>query len=292
MRLTSLVLLLVWLQLGSGFEYDEILARYKLWPMAANAFSSTPEVCIKDNFKNAELKNQYTVQCDMLNKADTCSSFSAVSHSDKAIILSFRGSIDDAQILEEGLQELLDPPSPFIGGGGVNKYFLDGFNKLWNAGMKNDFISLKNGNPGYELWVTGHSLGAAMASIAAATISKLGYFTSDKIKLVTYGEPRVGNADYAAAVDKLVPYAFRVVHDHDLVPHLPLKGVLGYTHHKSEVWYQNNMTVGASYVVCEENEGAKCSDSENKLNPDDHDYYFNTAYWFANHGCKGYNPYL
>ena len=102
--------------------------------------------------------------------------------------------------------------------------------------MKDDFLTLKNANPDYELWVTGHSLGAAMACIAAATVSSYKYVPAEKIKLVTYGEPRVGNSDYVTAVDTLVPYAFRVTHAHDLVAHLPPKGMLGYYHHKTEVW--------------------------------------------------------
>ena len=136
----------------------------------------------------------------------------------------------------EALDELLAPPSPFVGGGGVSKYFLDAFTDIWDAGMKNDFFSLKNANPDYELWVTGHSLGAAMACIAAATISSYKYVPQDKIKLITYGEPRVGNAAYVTVTDKLLPYVFRVVHAHDMVPHLPPKGMLGYYHHKAEVW--------------------------------------------------------
>ena len=102
--------------------------------------------------------------------------------------------------------------------------------------MKDDFLTLKNANPDYELWVTGHSLGAAMACIAAATVSSYKYVPPEKIKLITYGEPRVGNSDYVTAVDTLVPYAFRIIHAHDLVPHLPPKGMLGYYHHKTEVW--------------------------------------------------------
>ena len=118
----------------------------------------------------------------------------------------------------------------------MNKYFLDGFNDIWDLGMRDDFLTLKNANPSYELWVTGHSLGAAMASIGAATISKYGYLPVEKIKLITFGQPRVGNDSYAAAVDKLIPYSVRVVHDHDLVAHLPPEGMLGYVHHKAEVW--------------------------------------------------------
>ena len=102
--------------------------------------------------------------------------------------------------------------------------------------MKDDFLTLKNKNPGYSVWVTGHSLGAAIASVAAASVSKLGYISPENIKLVSYGQPRVGDSDYVAAVDKLIPYSFRVVHAHDLIAHLPPKGMLGYFHHKSEVW--------------------------------------------------------
>ena len=142
----------------------------------------------------------------------------------------------DLQITNEIIDGLFDPPETFIGGGGANKYFIDGFNDIWNAGMKNDLLTLKNANPDYDVWVTGHSLGAALASVGAASISKLGYVSPDKIKLVSYGQPRVGNSDYVAAVDKLVPYSFRMVHAHDIIAHLPPKGMLGYFHHKSEVW--------------------------------------------------------
>ena len=102
--------------------------------------------------------------------------------------------------------------------------------------MKDDFLTLKNANPDHELWVTGHSLGGAMASLAATTISKLGYMSPDKIKLITFGEPRVGDADYASAVDTLIPYVYRIIHAHDIVPHVPPRGLYGYIHHKGEVW--------------------------------------------------------
>ena len=126
--------------------------------------------------------------------------------------------------------------SPFTAGGAVSKYYFDAFNAVWNSGMKNDFLALKNKHTDYEVWVTGHSLGGAMAALAATSISKSGYMSSDKIKLITFGEPRVGNSDFAAAVDKLVPYTFRVIHALDLVAHFPPKGKMGYYHHKTEIW--------------------------------------------------------
>ena len=36
-------------------DYDEVLARYKLWPMASAAFSDNPGQCVTDNFKDAEV---------------------------------------------------------------------------------------------------------------------------------------------------------------------------------------------------------------------------------------------
>ncbi len=50
--------------------------------------------------------------------------------------------------------------------------------------------------PTRPLLVTGHSLGGAMATIAAFELSLLGY----NVRLLTFGSPRVGNAEFAAAI--------------------------------------------------------------------------------------------
>lgn len=87
-----------------------------------------------------------------------------------------------------------------------------------------------------------------MASIGAGVAAKTGIFPSSSIKLYTFGQPRTGNGDYAVAHAKQVeiitrrvlygvllqvPETYRVVHAHDLVPHVPLLGFEGYKHHKS-----------------------------------------------------------
>jgi hypothetical protein len=41
----------------------------------------------------------------------------------------------------------------FVGGGTVNLYFYQAFLDIWNGGMRDDFLTLKNANPGFELWV-------------------------------------------------------------------------------------------------------------------------------------------
>jgi triacylglycerol lipase len=71
-----------------------------------------------------------------------------------------------------------------------------------------------------RLYLTGHSLGGALAVLAAAV---LGFETSRDVAAVyTYGQPRVGDPDFSAAFDqKFKPVTFLYVNDFDLVPHVP-----------------------------------------------------------------------
>lgn len=41
------------------------------------------------------------------------------------------------------------------------------------------------------------------------------------IQVITFGQPRVGNAVFASLYSELVPHTVRVTNDHDIVPHLP-----------------------------------------------------------------------
>ena len=139
-------------------------------------------------------------------------------------------------MLEEIYETLTQPMVPFIGGGNINPYFNNGFTLLWNAGLKDAFLTLKNRYPDYQVLVTGHSLGSSEAAICAATISHLKYVDPSKLLLVTFGGPRTGDKTFADGFPKLVPETYRVVHRDDLIPHLPPPGVLGYIHIASEIW--------------------------------------------------------
>lgn len=63
-------------------------------------------------------------------------------------------------------------------------------------------------NPSYSLVVTGHSLGGAVATIAAATLRQYGY----PCELYTYGSPRVFNSVGAAFVSTQPGGNVRVTH--------------------------------------------------------------------------------
>lgn len=43
----------------------------------------------------------------------------------------------------------------------------------------------------------------------------------NNVQVMTFGQPRIGNAVFASLYSELVPNTIRVTHDHDIVPHLP-----------------------------------------------------------------------
>jgi hypothetical protein len=77
-------------------------------------------------------------------------------------------------------------------------------------------------NAGLErpLWITGHSLGGALAVLLALQLSKI---SSIKLAgLVTFGQPKVGDAQLSQAItQQLLPFYRRYVNQRDIVPKLP-----------------------------------------------------------------------
>lgn len=73
------------------------------------------------------------------------------------------------------------------------------------------------------VYVTGHSLGAAMATLCAARLKEAGY----NVILYTYGSPRIGNKIWASNFENIEHYRF--VHNNDIVTTVPPE-VGGYTH--------------------------------------------------------------
>lgn len=77
-------------------------------------------------------------------------------------------------------------------------------------------------------------MGGALAGMAAPYISQMGYYPPNQIKMISFGELRIGYMDFATRYETLVPFAYRVVHRNDAIPHrIPLDA--GYRHHKNEV---------------------------------------------------------
>ncbi|CAJ0933546.1 unnamed protein product, partial [Mesorhabditis belari] len=275
----------VFLFFGVIAEYSDDFSRNVMFPLAVAAFDKNPGVCIKSGTGDGLLRRQIELPCDVIN--ETCSGYSAFSSSKNAIILGWRGSVGTYEVDLETIDILFGKQLTFPGGSKVADFFYNAFLKLWNAGIKDDYLTLRQQNPNAEVWVTGHSLGAAMSALCAGYLAQLGLADGNKIKLITYGEPRNGDKDYATLINTKIPYSYRVVHDSDIVPHIPFN-IENYEHHGTEIWYQNKMNVNDKYTVCKGNEDKSCSKSvtPDQWNWDAHGFYYGTNIGqFENRGC-------
>ena len=145
-----------------------------------------------------------------------------ITSNDDLLILAFRGT---EQKLEDWMTDadmnLTDGP-----GGKVH----DGFHRA----LKNVWLDIRKaldefrGN-GQSIWITGHSLGAALATLAAATLG------DDKEDIpvngiYTFGQPRVGDRTFARNYNQdFSQIAFRFVNNNDVVTRVPPR-TFGYRH--------------------------------------------------------------
>lgn len=185
-----------------------------------------------------------------------------VGKSDEAIIISFRGSstvsnwITDFEFLHESYPPV---PGAFVHSGFYNGYLT--VSDLITAAV----VKLQQQ---YNLPVvcTGHSLGAALTLLTAAGLTQAGV---KNVEVWNYGEPRVGDAVFSNYTDHILGTIYRVINQHDIVPHLPPQNV-GYHHVAREIWFPTNYTY---YIICDASgEDPHCADSINPVayRPTDH----------------------
>ncbi|KAH7721119.1 class 3 lipase protein [Aphelenchoides avenae] len=268
--------------------YNDSFARTQMLYLSAAAWSQAAaqsEQCLQKAIPGAQVTKSVVVDCGSTFLAGQCAGIVGVAPNDKAIFVAFRGTGGFVQLLVEVGQTALTPKVASPVGGQVSSYFLAVFNKVWSSGLAAELKALQAQYPSYQLWVTGHSLGGAMASIGAALIAKQGIYPADSIRLVTFGQPRTGDAAYARAVEQLLPESYRVTHGRDLVPHSPPYGFAGYQHHKTEVWYNNFMTANDAFSQCDNDGLTGCSNPDilNLFVPD-HLFYFGV---FVQGVCPG-----
>ena len=104
--------------------------------------------------------------------------------------------------------------------------------------MLNAIKALLIKHPSAGIDVTGHSLGASLATYAALAIKK--NFDFSRFTFYTFGSPRTGNPAFSDYIFSYFPNGAyqRITHYNDIVPHLR-PHVNGFQHASDETWYIN-----------------------------------------------------
>ena len=85
--------------------------------------------------------------------------------------------------------------------------------------ITNELKQLLNENPDYEIYITGHSLGGALCTLYGYELSRE---ITNKIIVVSFASPRVGNTPFKTAFDKQPNLThYRVTNKRDIVTAAP-----------------------------------------------------------------------
>jgi triacylglycerol lipase len=91
-------------------------------------------------------------------------------------------------------------------------------------------------DPSLPCYITGYSLGGAVAILAAAALAE--GRLRNQLRVYTYATPRVGDPTFTRTYNALVPQTYRVVNQADLIPNLPPENFQGSTYaHVGEPWF-------------------------------------------------------
>jgi hypothetical protein len=210
--------------------------------------------------------------------------------SHKQLIVAFSGTVATLQLVR---QITLNWPITYNihgsdTGARVFRYF---YNKYRNGFRDNFLKQIKDASEeyvGYEIIFTGHSLGGALTLHAAADSILSGYLDDHRVKIYTFGQPRVSNAEWLDLFLHKVDDYYRIVNFTDIVAHVPpcipnFRGgcivggplIVYPLHASTEVWFNRD----GQTDVCSETMGEDpaCSLSVFSLSVDHHLIYFGRA---------------
>ncbi|KAI9497258.1 catalysis At the Interface: the anatomy of A conformational change in A triglyceride lipase [Zychaea mexicana] len=185
--------------------------------------------------------------------------------SEQVIYVVFRGSASIQNWMANLNAILANYPGPT--GARVHAGFYNSYQDVQSR-LMSLVQSQVSSHSGYAVHITGHSLGGALALFHALDLYENGV---TNVRLITQGQPRVGNTAFANyVIDTGIPY-MRAVNQRDVVPHIP---DLGFTHSGEEFWESTGLFGGVQ--VCPN--GIETDDCANSIAPftsfTDHTSYF------------------
>jgi predicted lipase len=191
--------------------------------LSNNNSPNTKISCAQGNCPLVESANTNTLTEFENSIASDVTGFVATDTTNKVIVLSFRGS----RSVRNFITDIVFPTIPTT----ICPTCLasKGFWGSWLEAQKNVLSAIATAKaqyPDYKVVATGHSLGGALASLAAGVLRSQG----TTVDLYTYGAPKIGLESISQYLTNTTMGAtYRVTHKNDPVPKLP-PALLGFRH--------------------------------------------------------------
>ena len=225
----------------SNTTYDPSIANAS-WYFCGASYCSPSNIKVWDVSTTAALYPNVQQIHVFTNSTGDNLGFSAYDPNTDSIFLVFRGS-DNIENWIENLDTVMTS-YPFCSGCQVHAGFYAAYNDI-RADVVSIMTSMRQQYPNSQMIVTGHSLGAAIATLAYVDLySQLGSVDY----LYTFGSPRVGDDSFAKYVNEQLDKGFkaRITHYEDIIVHLPFYS-WGFTHIDQEIFYNEPST---TYTLC------------------------------------------
>jgi hypothetical protein len=179
-----------------------------------------------------------------------------IASNSRFAIVAFRGSeiwnkdkgFDLSQMIADLMTDIDIRLSDWIRGGKVHTGFKTALESVWDD-MLPEIKRLQD--HGVLIWVTGHSLGAALATLAADRLP-------NAQGLYTFGSPRVGDQQFQK---RFALNAFRVVNGRDIVADIPPKGP--YRHVGEHIFIDQKGGIHPQHRTAKETDDASCDTDSN-----------------------------
>ncbi|KAF7007171.1 hypothetical protein CFC21_022130 [Triticum aestivum] len=202
-----------------------------------------------------DLTKGFEIRCIIVDIQNCLQAFIGVDHNLNAVIVAIRGTQENSvqNWIKDLVWKQVDLNYPNMPDAKVHTGFYSAYNNtLLRPAITNAVRKARRLYGDISVIVTGHSMGGAIASFCALDLAiSLG---SDSVHLMTFGQPRIGNAAFASYFEQYVPTAIRVTHEHDIVPHLPpyffFLPHLTYHHFPREVW-EHDVDGNTTFRVCD-----------------------------------------
>jgi hypothetical protein len=198
------------------------------------------------------------------------SGFIGYRNEDQTIYVVFRGSSSLTNFIDD--MDFFQTPYPYCEACSVHKGFYSA-NLVVVKDVIAEVFRLQKIFASYQVVVTGHSLGAAIATLCAVDLVAADI---KRVTLINFGSPRVGDNETASYISERITNKYRITHRKDVVPHLPLS--LNFMHISGE-WYEDD----SGMTGCDGFEDFQCSYQWYLTSISDHSMYLGRPMGIA--GC-------